>query len=56
MYISLVLYVEYEFNVFIFISRVIAGIGFDMYFAIIGAIGVLRGLKYGGANEVSLEI
>ncbi|MBU7321179.1 2-methylcitrate synthase, partial [Paenibacillus sp. SM 69] len=35
---------------------VIAGTGSDVYSAIVGAIGALRGPKHGGANEVSLEI
>jgi 2-methylcitrate synthase len=36
--------------------RVIAGTGSDMYSAITGAIGALRGPKHGGANEVAFEI
>ncbi|HCC5837382.1 TPA: 2-methylcitrate synthase, partial [Citrobacter farmeri] len=56
MHISLVLYAEHEFNASTFTSRVIAGTGSDVYSAIIGAIGALRGPKHGGANEVSLEI
>lgn len=56
MHISLVLYAEHEFNASTFTSRVIAGTGSDMYSAIIGAIGALRGPKHGGANEVSLEV
>ena len=36
--------------------RVIAGTGSDMYSAITGGIGALRGPKHGGANEVALEI
>jgi 2-methylcitrate synthase len=36
--------------------RVIAGTGADMYSAITGGIGALRGPKHGGANEVSFEI
>ncbi len=50
------LYAEHEFNASTFTSRVIAGTGSDVYSAIIGAIGALRGPKHGGANEVSLEI
>ncbi|HRM42188.1 MAG TPA: citrate/2-methylcitrate synthase, partial [Escherichia coli] len=48
MHISLVLYAEHEFNASTFTSRVIAGTGSDMYSAIIGAIGALRGPKHGG--------
>src|SRR5690606_24900420 len=36
--------------------RVIAGTGSDMYSAITGAIGALRGPKHGGANEVAFDI
>jgi 2-methylcitrate synthase len=35
---------------------VIAGTGSDIYSAIAGAIGALKGPKHGGANEVALEI
>jgi 2-methylcitrate synthase len=35
---------------------VIAGTGSDLYSAIAGAIGALKGPKHGGANEVALEI
>ena len=54
MHISLVLYAEHEFNASTFTSRVIAGTGSDMYSAIIGAIGALRGPKHGGARMMSL--
>ena len=37
-------------------ARVIAGTGSDIYSAIAGAIGALRGPKHGGANEVAFEI
>ena len=53
---SLILYAEHEFNASTFTARVIAGTGSDMYSAITGAIGALRGPKHGGANEVALEI
>ena len=53
---SLVLYAEHEFNASTFTARVIAGTGSDMYSAITGAIGALRGPKHGGANEVAMEI
>ena len=55
MNISLNLYAEHEFNASTFTSRVIAGTGSDMYSAITGAIGALRGPKHGGANEVASE-
>jgi 2-methylcitrate synthase len=56
MHVSLVLYAEHEFNASTFTARVIAGTGSDMYSAIAGAIGALKGPKHGGANEVALEI
>ena len=56
MHISLILYAEHEFNASTFTGRVIAGTGSDMYSAITGAIGALRGPKHGGANEVAFEI
>jgi 2-methylcitrate synthase len=56
MHTSLNLYAEHEFNASTFAGRVIAGTGADVYSAITGAIGALRGPKHGGANEVSFEI
>lgn len=56
MNVSMNLYAEHEFNASTFTSRVITGTGSDMYSAIAGAIGALRGPKHGGANEVALEI
>jgi 2-methylcitrate synthase len=53
---SLILYAEHEFNASTFAARVIAGTGSDMFSAITGAIGALRGPKHGGANEVAMEI
>ncbi len=56
MHASLVLYAEHEFNASTFAARVVAGTGSDIYSAIAGGIGALRGPKHGGANEVALEI
>jgi 2-methylcitrate synthase len=56
MHASLILYAEHEFNASTFTGRVIAGTGSDLFSAITGAIGALRGPKHGGANEVALEI
>ncbi|MFL9876210.1 bifunctional 2-methylcitrate synthase/citrate synthase [Paraburkholderia megapolitana] len=56
MHVSLNLYAEHEFNASTFTGRVIAGTGSDLYSAITGAIGALRGPKHGGANEVAFEI
>lgn len=53
---SLILYAEHEFNASTFAARVIAGTGSDIYSAVAGAIGALRGPKHGGANEVAMDI
>ncbi|HWZ72821.1 MAG TPA: 2-methylcitrate synthase [Casimicrobiaceae bacterium] len=53
---SLNLYAEHEFNASTFTARVIAGTGSDLYSALTGAIGALRGPKHGGANEFSFEV
>ncbi|MBU6284472.1 MAG: 2-methylcitrate synthase [Betaproteobacteria bacterium] len=53
---SLNLYAEHEYNASTFACRVIAGTGSDMYSAIAGGIGALRGPKHGGANEVAFEV
>jgi len=56
MHTSLILYAEHEFNASTFACRVVAGTGSDMYSAITGGIGALRGPKHGGANEMAFEI
>jgi 2-methylcitrate synthase len=56
MHTSLNLYAEHEFNASTFTARVIAGTGSDLYSALTGAIGALRGPKHGGANEFSFEV
>ena len=56
MHTSLILYAEHEFNASTFTCRVVAGTGSDMYSAICGGIGALRGPKHGGANEVAFEV
>jgi len=56
MHTSLILYAEHEFNASTFACRVIAGTGSDMYSAICGGIGALRGPKHGGANEFAFEV
>ncbi|KMN33137.1 MULTISPECIES: bifunctional 2-methylcitrate synthase/citrate synthase [Chromobacterium] len=56
MHTSLNLYAEHEFNASTFAARVIAGTGSDLYSAVTGAIGALRGPKHGGANEVAFDI
>ena len=56
MHTSLILYAEHEFNASTFACRVIAGTGSDIYSAICGGIGALRGPKHGGANEFAFEV
>jgi 2-methylcitrate synthase len=56
MHTSLILYAEHEFNASTFTARVIAGTNTDMYSAIGGAIGALKGPKHGGANEAAFEV
>jgi 2-methylcitrate synthase len=54
--ISLILYAEHEFTASTFTARVITGTLSDVYSAVTGAIGALRGPKHGGANEAAHEI
>lgn len=53
---SLILYAEHEFTASTFAARVISGTLSDVYSAVTGAIGALRGPKHGGANEAAHEI
>jgi 2-methylcitrate synthase len=56
MHTSLILYAEHEYNASTFTCRVIAGTGSDMYSAICGGIGALKGPKHGGANEFAYGV
>ncbi|MFZ8933677.1 MAG: bifunctional 2-methylcitrate synthase/citrate synthase [Bacteriovoracaceae bacterium] len=49
--VSLILYAEHGFNASTFTSRVITSTMSDMYSAVTGAIGSLKGPLHGGANE-----
>lgn len=49
--VSLILYAEHEFNASTFTARVITATLADIYSAVGGAIGALRGPLHGGANE-----
>lgn len=53
---SLILYAEHELAASTFTARVIAGTLADIYSAVAGAIGALRGPKHGGANEAACDI
>jgi len=53
---TLILYAEHEFNASTFAGRVITGTLSDMYSAVSGAIGALRGPLHGGANEAAMAL
>jgi len=54
--VSLILYAEHEFNASTFTARVCASTLSDMYSAVTGAIGTLRGPLHGGANEAAMDL
>lgn len=56
MNVSLILYAEHEFNASTFTARIITSTKSDMYSAVTGAIGALRGPLHGGANEAAMEL
>lgn len=47
----LILYVDYEFNVFVFMVCCVVFLLLDMYLGVVVVIGLLKGLLYGGVNE-----
>ena len=53
---SLILYAEHEFNASTFNARVAASTLTDIYSAVTGAIGTLRGPLHGGANEAAMAM
>jgi citrate synthase len=53
---SMVLYAEHSFNASTFTARVITSTLSDIYSAVVGAIGALKGPLHGGANEAVLHI
>ena len=54
--VSLILYAEHEFNASTFTARVICSTMSDIYSAVTGAIGALKGPLHGGANERAMEV
>ncbi len=54
--VSLTLYAEHEFNASTFTARVCTATLSDIYSAITGAIGTLRGPLHGGANEAAMAL
>ncbi len=53
---SLILYAEHSFNASTVTARVITSTLSDLYSAVVGAIGALKGPLHGGANEAVLHI
>jgi 2-methylcitrate synthase len=53
--VSLVLYAEHSFNASTFTARVITSTMSDLYSAVVGAIGALKGPLHGGANEAVMH-
>ncbi|MFD5599703.1 bifunctional 2-methylcitrate synthase/citrate synthase [Leucobacter sp. NPDC058333] len=53
---SMILYAEHSFNASTFTARVITSTLSDLYSAVVGAIGALKGPLHGGANEAVMHI
>ncbi len=53
---SMVLYAEHSFNASTFTARVITSTLSDVYSAVTGAIGALKGPLHGGANEAVMHV
>ena len=54
--VSMVLYAEHSFNASTFTARVITSTLADLYSAVVGAIGALKGPLHGGANEAVMHV
>ena len=54
--VSMILYAEHSFNASTFTSRVITSTLSDLYSAVTGAIGALKGPLHGGANEAVMHV
>ncbi|MEO1041778.1 MAG: bifunctional 2-methylcitrate synthase/citrate synthase [Pseudomonadota bacterium] len=54
--ISMTLYAEHSFNASTFTARTIASSTSDIYSAVVGAIGSLKGPLHGGANEAVMHM
>jgi citrate synthase len=54
--VSLILYAEHSFNASTFAARVITSTLSDLYSAVVGAIGALKGPLHGGANEAVMTM
>ncbi|MGV8969165.1 MAG: bifunctional 2-methylcitrate synthase/citrate synthase [Microbacteriaceae bacterium] len=53
--VSMILYAEHSFNASTFTARVITSTMSDLYSAVVGAIGALKGPLHGGANEAVMH-
>ena len=54
--LTLILYAEHEFNASTFAARVITSTQSDLYSAVVGAVGALKGPLHGGANEEACRL
>ncbi|MCI2956999.1 bifunctional 2-methylcitrate synthase/citrate synthase [Agromyces atrinae] len=54
--VSMILYAEHSFNASTFTARVITSTLADLYSAVTGAIGALKGALHGGANEAVMHV
>jgi citrate synthase len=54
--VLLILHADHEFNASTFTARIIASTLSDMYSAVTGAVGALKGPLHGGANEKVVEM
>ena len=53
--VSMILYAEHSFNASTFTGRVITSTLSDLYSAVTGAVGALKGALHGGANEAVMH-
>ncbi|SEE90739.1 bifunctional 2-methylcitrate synthase/citrate synthase [Ruania alba] len=54
--VSMILYAEHSFNASTFTARVVTSTLSDLYSAVTGAIGALKGPLHGGANEAVMAV
>jgi 2-methylcitrate synthase len=54
--VSMILYAEHSFNASTFTARVITSTLADLYSAVTGAVGALKGALHGGANEAVMHV
>jgi len=54
--VSMILYAEHSFNASTFTARVITSTLSDLYSAVTGAVGALKGPLHGGANEAVMQV